>query len=108
MFQYISPLFRKNYYFPYFYKFTPTPFFQKCRCSLHTLCVFRFPPNFDHDAFMHHTMHVLDAPGNKEASNKDPMTVPTEEEEEVDLSISKCQSKPAKDMPHIRKNIFKV
>jgi len=29
---------------------------------LHALCVFRFP-YFDHDAFMHHTMHVLDAPG---------------------------------------------
>jgi len=29
---------------------------------LHILCVFRFPPYFDHDAFMHHTMHILDAP----------------------------------------------
>jgi len=27
---------------------------------LHTLRV--FPPYFYHDAFMHHTMHVLDAP----------------------------------------------
>jgi len=36
----------------------------KFTCSLHTLCVFRFP-YFDHDAFMHHTMHVLDAPGLK-------------------------------------------
>src|SRR6218665_2693012 len=26
------------------------------------LCI-SFPPYFDHDAFMHHPMHVLDAPG---------------------------------------------
>ena len=26
---------------------------------------FSFPPYFDHDAFMHHTMHVLDASGRK-------------------------------------------
>src|SRR6218665_1675837 len=25
---------------------------------------FSFPPYFDHDAFMHHTMHILDAPDN--------------------------------------------
>jgi len=29
---------------------------------LHTLRVFRFHPYFYHDAFMHHTMHVLNAP----------------------------------------------
>jgi len=27
------------------------------------LYVFFVFPEFDHDAFMHHTMHVLDAPG---------------------------------------------
>ena len=32
------------------------------RVFLHSLLsVFSFPPYFDHDAFMHHTMHVLDA-----------------------------------------------
>jgi len=36
-----SPLFRKKYYFPYFCKFPSD--FVKCRCFLHTLCVFRFP-----------------------------------------------------------------
>jgi len=40
------------------------PVLQKFTCFLHTLCVFRFPPYFDHDAFMHHPMHVLDAPDN--------------------------------------------
>jgi len=30
---------------------------------LYTLLVFRFPPYIYHNAFMHHTMHVLDAPG---------------------------------------------
>jgi len=29
---------------------------------LHTSRVFCFPPYFYHDAFMHHTMDVLDAP----------------------------------------------
>ena len=45
LFQYMSPLFRENYHFP------PTL----------TNCI-SFPPYFDHDAFMHHPMHVLDAP----------------------------------------------
>ena len=42
------------------------PVLQKFTCFLHTLCVFRFPPYFDHDAFMHHPMHLglLDAPEN--------------------------------------------
>src|SRR6218665_321619 len=35
---------------------------------LHTLCVFRFPPYFDHDAFMHHPMQVLDAPAIEQSS----------------------------------------
>ena len=35
-------------------------------CFLHTLLLFLFP-SFDHDAFMHHTMHVLDAPDVDEA-----------------------------------------
>jgi len=45
----------------YFYNFPPV--LGKFTCFLHGLCVFRFPPYFDHDAFMHHPMHVLDAPG---------------------------------------------
>jgi len=60
LFQNISPLFRENYYFPpIFDKFPP------CFTQIHLLftyfaCI--FPPYFDHDAFMHHPMHVLDAP----------------------------------------------
>ena len=57
------PLNRENYSFPaYFSKFSPC--FRKISCFLHTLSVFRFPPSpqFDHDALMHRTMHVLDAP----------------------------------------------
>ena len=45
-------------FIPYFSKFPPV--FQKFNTFLHTLRV--FPPYFDHDAFMHHPMHVLDAP----------------------------------------------
>ena len=53
LFQYISPtLFSKNYYFPLFLKNSP---------AFYILYVY-FPPYFDHDAFMHHPMHVLDAP----------------------------------------------
>src|SRR6218665_4173142 len=64
LFQYISPLFRENYSFP------PTfTNFPPCFRQIHLLftyftyftCIF-FPPYFDHDAFMHHPMHVLDAP----------------------------------------------
>ena len=38
------------------------PVLNKFTCFLHTLHVFRFPPYFDHEAFMHHPMHVLDTP----------------------------------------------
>jgi len=56
------PLFRPTLLFPpTFTNFLPV-FFNGI---LHTLCVFRFP-YFDHDAFMHNTMHVLDAPGFKD------------------------------------------
>src|SRR6218665_3506109 len=43
LFQYISPLFRENYYSPTF-KNTPSVL-EKFNCFLHTLglCVFRFP-----------------------------------------------------------------
>src|SRR6218665_2427681 len=54
------PLFPENFSFPpYFSKFPPV--LGKFNCFLHTLRVL-FPPYFDHDAFMHHPMHVLDAP----------------------------------------------
>ena len=45
---------------PYFLK-VPTDFVQ-FTCFIYFMC-FSFLPYFDHDAFMHHTMHVLDAPG---------------------------------------------
>src|SRR6218665_861071 len=58
-------LFRENYYFPP--TFTNLPLFSKnlrvfiyCRPT----CI-SFLPYFDHDAFMHHTMHVLDASGSR-------------------------------------------
>src|SRR6218665_3625543 len=54
------PLFRENYYSPYFSKFPP------CFIKIHLLFTYflciSFPPYFDLDAFMHHLMHVLDAP----------------------------------------------
>ena len=46
---------------PYFHKFPPV--FKKFITFLHALCVIS-PPYFDHDAFMHHPMHVLDASAN--------------------------------------------
>ena len=58
-FQSISPSFEKNHFPATFANFSPS--FVKFSCFLHTFCDFRFPPYFDHDAFMHHTMHVLDA-----------------------------------------------
>jgi len=60
LFQYISPLFRENSYFPLLFKMSP------CFIKIHLLFIYivciSFPPYFDHDAFMHHPMHVLDAP----------------------------------------------
>ena len=43
LFQYISSLFRENYYFPPTFKNVP-PVFEILTCFLHTFCVFRFPP----------------------------------------------------------------
>src|SRR6218665_2180092 len=59
LFQYISPLFRENYS-PYFEKFSPL--FYKNSPAFCILYVYFVSPYFDHDAFMHHPMHVLDAP----------------------------------------------
>jgi len=47
-----SPSFHKIYKFPYFREID----------AFCLICVFCFPLLFDHDAFMHHTLHVLDAP----------------------------------------------
>jgi len=52
------PLFRKHFYSPYFCKCPPL--FRKICVFLHFLC-FSFPPYFDHNAFKHLTMHILDA-----------------------------------------------
>ena len=62
LFQYISPYLEKKLFFlPYFKKFS-LPVFAKFTCFLHTLG-FLVSPYFYHEAFMHHTMHVLDASG---------------------------------------------
>src|SRR6218665_1239422 len=55
------PLFRQNYSF--LPTFTNVPsVFGKFTC-FYILYVFFVSPYFYHDAFMHHTKHVLDAPG---------------------------------------------
>src|SRR6218665_147785 len=64
-------------YFPCFSTFSPscpktiispptftnfTTVLEKFTCFFtHFMCIL-FPPCFDHDAFMHHPMHILDAP----------------------------------------------
>src|SRR6218665_390036 len=57
----IPPLFRENYYFPPTFRI-----FHLCFRKIHLLFTYftciSFPPYFDRDAFMHHPMHVLDAP----------------------------------------------
>src|SRR6218665_2642606 len=47
-------------YFAYFSKFPPLISYNLP--VFYILYVFFVSPYFDHDAFMHHTMHVLDAP----------------------------------------------
>jgi len=39
------------------------------------LYVFFVSPYFDHDAFMHHTMHALDSPGTNKAIDSETLTV---------------------------------
>src|SRR6218665_3957292 len=59
LFQYISPLFRENFSFPLLFQISP------CFRQIHLLFTYFtsiFPPYFYRDAFMHHPMHVLDAP----------------------------------------------
>jgi len=55
----VSPVSRKLL-FPHFEKY---PLFSKNSPSFYILYVYFVPPYFDHDEFMHHQMHVLDAPG---------------------------------------------
>jgi len=59
---YTFPLFRINVTFPpIFAKFVHIPYVH----SIYAFWVhlrFFLPPYFDHDTFMHHALHVLDAP----------------------------------------------
>jgi len=60
LFQFMSPLFRQIFLFPLLLQ-NVRPWFCKIHVFRHILRVFRFPLYFYHDAFMHHTIHVLDA-----------------------------------------------
>src|SRR6218665_2993963 len=59
------PLFCENYYFPLLLQIIFPCVSKNSRVFyiglFRPMCI-SFPPYFDHDAFMHHTMHVLDAP----------------------------------------------
>src|SRR6218665_2738529 len=67
---FLIPLFsQKRYISPYFGKFIISPpifpTFSLISSNLHVFCMLYVilpSPYFDHDAFMHHTMHILDAP----------------------------------------------
>src|SRR6218665_3677125 len=54
------PVSRKLLFPPYFEKFPPC--FQNIHLLFTYFMCISFPPYFDHDAVMHHPMHVLDAP----------------------------------------------
>src|SRR6218665_1870370 len=56
------PVSRKLLSPPYFSKF-PSLCFRKIHLLFTYFLCISFTPYFDHDAFMHHLMHVLDAPG---------------------------------------------
>ena len=55
------PLFQKKFFPPSFNNFS---LFSIDLCDFYLIYVFFLPPCFDHDAFMHHTIHILDAPAN--------------------------------------------
>src|SRR6218665_1806564 len=50
-----------NFLFPPYFSKCP-PVLEKFTCFTYFMCI-SFPPYFDHDAFMHHPMYVLDALG---------------------------------------------
>src|SRR6218665_1572574 len=58
-----SPCFARIFISPYFYKFSLC--FRKIHLLFTYFLCISFPPYFDHDAFMHHPMHVLDTPGRR-------------------------------------------
>ena len=58
LFQYISPLFRENYYFPPYFDKCPPPLFYTNSPAFYILYVYFVSPYFYHDAFMHHPMQV--------------------------------------------------
>ena len=63
LFQYISPLFREHYYFPLLWQISPLFSKNSPAFYIGLLYVHFVSPYFDHDAFMHHPVHVLmDAP----------------------------------------------
>ena len=62
----LPPVSRKLFFPPTFTNFPPC--LGKFTCILHNLRV--FSPYFDHDVFMHHTMHVLDAPDSRRPCHK--------------------------------------
>jgi len=55
------PPFRENYYFPLLWQIFPL--FYTNSPAFYLLYVYFVSSYFYHDAFMHHPMHVLDAPG---------------------------------------------
>jgi len=63
----ISPYFlwfpsvSRKLFFPPLWKISPC--FRKIHLVFTYFMCISFPPYFDHDGFMHHPMHVLDAPG---------------------------------------------
>src|SRR6218665_3066713 len=64
-----SPHFHKIYKFLlYFHKIYTFPPISTKFTFLGLIYVFCFP-YFDHDAFMHHTLHILDAPGRITSEN---------------------------------------
>src|SRR6218665_2972410 len=60
LFHYISPISEKLLFPP---TFTNFPLISLNLRVFYILSVFFVSPYFDHDAFMHHTMHTLDAHG---------------------------------------------
>ena len=60
LFHSLPPISKKIRNSPYFFKIPPL--FRNIFVVFTYFVCFLFPPYFDHDASMHHTVHVLDAP----------------------------------------------
>src|SRR6218665_3869371 len=69
------------------------------------LFVYFVSPYFDHDAFMHHPMHVLDAPVSREFQRVEPATETPDSPAELNCRVFRSQRTNERGRRRIRKRV---